>query len=440
MANKVGFNKDYPKIQKSEELFKRSMGLIPSHTQTLAKGPTQFTRGVAPIYLEKGQGCHVWDVDGNEYLDYVMGVGPLSLGYKYPSVDKAIKKQLEKGIVFSLINPLEVEVSELIKDVIPNAEAVRFSKTGADVTSAAIRAARAYTGRNKVLGCGYHGWHDWYISVTDRNKGIPQSIKDLSFTINYNDIESLEKSLDDDIACVIMEPAVFEPPKPGYLEKVKELCEKNGTVLIFDEMWTGFRLALGGAQEYFNIKPDLATYSKACANGMPISIITGKADVMKVFENEVFFYTTFGGEALSLAACKVTIQEMREKNVQKYLFEKGKILKNALLELIRKLEMNYLNIIGFEPRTLMTIDPSAGNILEIKSLIQQEMIKRGILWAGYHNISFSHTKKDIEYTILAFKDVLPMVKKAVEDGNVKNKLRGEPVSAVFKRIGQPKVN
>mgnify|MGYP001554199199 CR=1 FL=1 len=440
MSNKVAFNKDYPNIEKSEEIFKRSQGLIPSHTQTLAKGPSQFTRGVAPIYLEKGKGCHVWDVDGNEYLDYVMGVGPLSLGYNYPKVNDAIKKQLDKGIVFSLVNPLEVEVSELIKEVIPNAESVRISKTGADVTSAAIRAARAYTGRTKVLGCGYHGWHDWYISVTDRNKGIPEGIKQLSFTINYNDIESLEKSLDADIACVIMEPTVFDPPKPGYLEKVKELCEKNGTVLIFDEMWTGFRLALGGAQEYFGVTPDLATYSKACANGMPVAFITGKKEIMQVFENDVFFYTTFGGEALSLAACKATIEVMKEKKVQEYLFAKGKVLKQGILDLIKKHDISYLNLIGFEPRTLLIIDGSAGNVLEIKSLMQQEMIKRGILWAGYHNISFSHTDKDIDYTLKVYDEVLPIVKKAVADGNVREQLKGEPVSAVFKRVGQPKVN
>lgn len=439
MANKVNFNNDYPEIKKSEELYKRSTGLIPSYAQTLAKGPTQFTKGVSPIYLDRGKGCRVWDVDGNEYIDYVMGVGPLSLGYAYPKTNKAIKDQLKKGIVFSLIHPLEVEVSELIREVIPNAEAVRFSKTGADVASAAIRVSRAYTGRSKVLGCGYHGWHDWYISVTDKNIGIPEPVKNLSYTIKYNDIESLEQSLDDDIACVIMEPTVFEAPKPGYLEKVKELCSKNGTLLIFDEMWTGFRLALGGAQEYFGVKPDLATYSKACANGMPISIICGRKDVMDYFEKEVFFYTTFGGEALSLAACKATIEEMRDKNVQKYLFEKGKVIKDAYNGIAQKLDMPYTQCIGFEPRTLITFDSSAGNPLEMKTLVQQEMVKRGFIWAGYHNISFSHTDKEIEYTIKAYEDVLPILKSAVDEGNVKKYLRGDILSAVFKRVGQPKI-
>jgi len=249
MANKIQFNKDYPEIKNSLEIFKRSEGLIPASTQTLAKGPTQWSFGVAPVYLDYGKGSHVWDVDGNEFIDYNMGIGPISLGYAYDSVDNAIKKQLAKGITFSLTHPLEVEFSELIRKVVPNAESVRISKTGCDVTSAAVRLARAFTGRSKVLCCGYHGWHDWYISVTDRNNGIPDAVKDLSFTFNYNDIDSLINSIDDDIACVILEPFIFEKPKDDFLKKVREICTQNNILLIFDEMWTGFRIAPGGAQD-----------------------------------------------------------------------------------------------------------------------------------------------------------------------------------------------
>ncbi|MFN3695724.1 MAG: aminotransferase class III-fold pyridoxal phosphate-dependent enzyme, partial [Ignavibacterium sp.] len=236
-------------------------------------------------------GSHVWDVDGNEYLDYTMAVGPLSLGYAYDKVDEAIREQLKDGITFSLMHPLEVEVAQLINKVVPNAESIRYSKVGADVTSAAVRLARAYTGRNKVLCCGYHGWHDWYISVTDRNKGIPQAIQDLSFTFNYNDIQSVIDSIDEDTACVILEPFVFEEPKDNFLHKLRDICTQNGTVLIFDEMWTGFRIAVGGAQEYFGVKADLACFSKAVANGMPISILTGKKDIMQLLEKDVFFFT-----------------------------------------------------------------------------------------------------------------------------------------------------
>ena len=434
MPNKVAFNDNYPVIDKSDELYKIALDLIPATTQTLAKGPQQNVKGIAPKYLEKGKGSHVWDVDGNEYIDFNMGIGPLSLGYAYPKVDDAIKKQLEDGITFSLMHPLEVEVAKLIHEVIPNAESIRYSKTGADVTTAAIRVARAYTGREKILCCGYHGWHDWYISVTDKNRGIPKAIDDLTFTINYNDIQSVKDSIDSDIAAIILEPFVFEPPKDNFLNELRKLCDDNGILLIFDEMWTGFRIALGGAQEYFGVKADMATFSKAVANGMPLSILTGRKEVMKVLDEDVFFYTTFGGEALSLAAAKATIEELRDKNVSAYLAAQGKKLKDGYNKIANELGMDFTKCIGYECRSLITFDAKAGNPLEIKALMQQEMIKLGILWGGFHNISFSHTDADVEYTLKVYREVLPIIKKAVDEKSVMKYLKGEPVAPVFRKV------
>ncbi len=433
MPNKIDLNNDYPVIEKSEELYKRSLGLIPSNTQTLAKGPTQYVNGMAPKYLVRGKGSHVWDVDGNEYIDYNMGIGPLSLGYAYPKVDEAIKKQLEDGITFSLVHPLEVEVAEIIRDIIPNAEMVRYSKTGADVTSAAVRLARAYTGKNKILCCGYHGWHDWYVSVTARNHGVPEAVQAITYTFDYNNIDSIKDSIDDDVAAVILEPVVFQEPKDNFLHKVAELCKEKNIVLIFDEMWTGFRMALGGAQEYFGITPDLATYSKAVANGMPISILTGKKEIMQLADEDIFFYTTFGGEALSLAAVKATISEMKEKNVPAYLDKQGAKLKDGYNKIAENLGMDYTKASGYNWRSIISFDEKAGDQLILKSLVQQEMIKRGVLWGGFHNMSFSHTDEDIEYTLKAYEQVLPILKKAVEDNNVKDLLRGKPVQPVFRK-------
>ncbi len=435
MPNKVAFNDNYPVIDKSDELYKIALDLIPATTQTLAKGPQQNVKGIAPKYLSRGRGSHVWDVDGNEYIDFNMGIGPLSLGYAYPKVDNAIKKQLEDGITFSLMHPLEVEVAKLINEVIPNAESIRFSKTGADVTTAAIRVARAYTGREKVLCCGYHGWHDWYISVTDKDNGIPKAINDLTFTINYNDIQSVKDSIDSDIAAIILEPFAFEQPKDNFLHELRKLCDDNGILLIFDEMWTGFRIALGGAQEYFGVKADMATFSKAVANGMPLSILTGRKEVMKVLDDDVFFYTTFGGEALSLAAAKATIEELRDKNVPDYLAAQGKKLKDGYNQIANDLGMDFTKCIGYECRSLITFDAKAGNPLEIKALVQQEMIKRGILWGGFHNMSFSHTDADIEYTLKVYLEVLPILKKAVDENSVMKYLNGEPVEPVFRKVG-----
>ncbi len=434
MQNTVTMNDNYPVIDKSDELYEKALNLIPSTTQTLAKGPQQNIKGIAPKYLQKGKGSHVWDVDGNEYIDFNMGIGPLSLGYAYPKVDEAIKKQLEDGITFSLMHPLEVEVAELINEIVPNAESIRYSKTGADVTSAAIRVARAYTGKNKILCCGYHGWHDWYISVTDRNKGIPGVIRDLTFTINYNDIQSVKDSIDSDIAAIILEPFVFEPPKDNFLKELRKLCDENGILLIFDEMWTGFRIALGGAQEFFGVSADLAVFSKAVANGMPLSILTGRNEIMKVLDEEVFFYTTFGGEALSLAAAKATIEELRDKNVPQFLAEQGKKLKDGYNKIAAKLSMNYTKCIGYDCRSLITFDAKAGNPLEIKSLVQQEMIKRGILWGGFHNMCYSHADEDIDYTLKVYEEVLPILKKAVDENTIKENLKGDPVTTVFRKV------
>jgi glutamate-1-semialdehyde 2,1-aminomutase len=433
MPNTIKFNKDFPVIEKSNELYNRALNLIPSLTQTLAKGPTQHINGIAPKYLQRGKGSHVWDVDGNEYIDYSMGIGPLSLGYAYEKVDNAIKEQLTEGITFSLMHPLEVEIAEMIHQIIPNAESVRYSKTGADVTSAAVRVARAFTQREKVLCCGYHGWHDWYVSVTARNIGIPQAVQELTSTFNYNDIQSVKDSLDADTACVILEPFVFEPPKENFLKELKEVCEENGTLLIFDEMWTGFRIALGGAQEYFNVKADLACFSKAVANGMPIAILTGRKDVMDLLDKDVFFYTTFGGEALSLAAAKATINEIKEKNVPAYLQKQGNKLKTGYNKIAADLELNYTKCSGYDCRTIISFNDSAGNPLELKSLVQQELIKRGILWSGFHNMSFSHSDEDIEYTLKAYKEVLPILKKAVDEKNVTGYLKGKPVEPVFRK-------
>lgn len=434
MANKVSLTNDFPSIQKSNELYNRAVGLIPSVTQTLAKGPTQWVNGVAPKYLVKGKGAHVWDADGNEYIDYMMGVGPLSLGYAYPKIDEAIKKQLEDGITFSMMHPLEVEVAELIREIIPNAEAVRYSKTGADATSAAIRLARAYTGKDKILCCGYHGWHDWYISVTARNNGIPEAVQANSFTFNYNDIDSLKNSIDENTAAVILEPVVFNEPKENFLHKVAELCKEKNVILIFDEMWTGFRMALGGAQEYFGIKADLATYSKAVANGMPISILAGKKEIMQLAEEDIFFYTTFGGEALSLAATKATIEELKEKNVPKFLDEQGAKLKNGYNSIAQKLGLDYTKAIGYNWRSMATFDEKAGDPLVQKSLMQQEMIKRGVLWQGFFNMSYSHSNEDVEYTLKALEESLSVLKQAVETNNLKAMLKGEPVQPVFRKV------
>ncbi len=433
MPNRVQANENYPVIERSEGLWRRAAGLIPCGTQTMAKGPTQFSDGVAPKYLVRGRGARVWDADGNEYLDYNMGIGPIILGYCQPEVDAAIHDQLGDGITFSLMHPLEVHLAELIRECVPNAESVRFSKTGCDATSAAVRLARAFTGREKILCCGYHGWHDWYIGTTPRNAGIPRGTLALTDTFTYNDIDSLREKLDNQTACVILEPFAFEAPRDGFLQALRGLCDVHGALLVFDEMWTGFRCALGGAQELYGVNADLALFSKAIANGMPISVICGRREVMAKLEDDVFFFTTFGGEALSLAAAVACINFIREHKVPAYIAEVGARLMHGLNDILSELALDGVSVTGYPFRSIVNFAAAAGEPLMMKTLVQQELIKHGILWTGMHNICYAHTAADVDYTLEAYGSALATLKSALQKGDLASRLRGKVLQPVFKR-------
>jgi glutamate-1-semialdehyde aminotransferase len=437
MPKTVTLDPTLPDITRSRALLQRARGLIPAGTQTLAKGPGQHVRGVSPIYASHARGAHLYDVDGNEYIDFTMAVGPLPLGYGHPAVDGAIRAQLEDGITFSLMHPLEVEVAELISAVVPGAEMVRFSKTGADVTSAAVRLARAFTGRSRVLCCGYHGWHDWYIATTDRRRGIPEESAGLTHTVPYNDLAAVEAALDQDTACVILEPVVFELPRDGFLGRLAELCRARGVLLIFDEMWTGFRCALGGAQERFGVRADLACFSKAVANGMPLSVLTGRAEIMSLLEREVFFFTTFGGEALSLAAAKATIETLQAENVPAALERRGQMLKERYNQLASELGMDFTRCSGLGCRTLVSFEArglaTGADGLQMKSLVQQELCRRGILWQGFHNLSQAHSEQDLDHLMAAYAAALPILRQALETGTLAQALLGETVEPVFRK-------
>jgi glutamate-1-semialdehyde aminotransferase len=448
MANTVSPNPSDPTIDASDALYARALRLIPGATQTLAKGAGQYVRGVAPKFLQRGRGAHVWDVDGNQYLDFTMGVGPVVLGYGAPAVDAAIRAQLEDGISFSQTHPLEVEVAERIHALVPGAEAIRFAKNGCDVTTAAVRVARAFTGREKVLCCGYHGWHDWYISVTDRGRGVPAAVAELTHTFAYNDLGSVEDALDEDTACVILEPVTFEEPRPGFLAELKKLCEARGALLIFDEMWTGFRLALGGAQERFGVTADLACFSKAVANGMPLSVLTGRADVMRLFEREVFFFSTFGGETLSLAAAAATMRELEQRRVPEQLDRLGSTLRDGYNALVAELGLEFTKCVGYGCRTLVTFSPvgvaAGADPLVMKSFVQQELVRRGVLWTGFHNLCAAHDASDLTYLLGAYRAILSQLRSVLVEGKLAAALRGEPVEPVFRRTTnfhvKPKAN
>ncbi len=423
----------YPPIHRSTELLERAERLIPAKTQTLAKGPGQHVRGVAPVYARRGKGAYLWDVDDNKYLDYSMAIGPLILGYADPGVNRAVEAQLHDGMTFSLMHPLELEVAELIRTIVPNAEHVRYSKTGCDVTSAAVRLARAYTGRSTVLCCGYHGWHDWYIATTDRSMGVPQAVRDLTYTFSYNDMQSVYDAIDADTAAIILEPMTFDEPKADFLHELRQLCDQRGIVLIFDEMWTGFRVSPGGAQMRFGVQADLACFSKAVANGMPLSVLTGRADIMRLLEHDVFFFTTFGGEALSLAAAKATLHRLVDGEVLQRIELIGDELREGIRGILADNDMGYATCKGLGARTMLAFSDSAGDPLMMRSFVQQELLRYGILWNGFHNLSAAHTQSEIQYTLDIYADVLPMLHEHVRMGTLSMSLKGRCVEPVFRK-------
>jgi len=420
--------------KKSEQLLDRALKSIPLASQTFSKSLMQYPRGASPFFIEKGKGSKVWDVDGNKYIDFVNSLAAVTLGYCDIDVDKAVQDQLKKGVIFSLPHILEMEVAEKLIDIIPCAEKVRFAKTGTDATSAAVRIARAYTGRERVAVCGYHGWQDWYIGSTTRDLGVPQSVKELTHKFEYNNIESLEKIFQEHkLACVIMEPMNVEYPKDGFLEKVKKLVHKQKALLIFDETITGFRYSLGGAQELFGVIPDLATFGKGMANGHPLSAVVGSNKVMQKVE-DIFFSGTFGGETLSLTATNVIIEKYKTQHVTKHFFEIGTYLLEQLNQLIDSKNLgNIFWISGHPSWSFLHIkEQEKYNTFEIKTFFLQEMFKRGILTLGSHNISFSHTKTDIDKLISVYTEVLPMVEQYIKDGSLLENIHGNILKSLFK--------
>jgi len=424
-------------LKKSLELKEKAIGLIPALTQTFSKGPLYFVQGASPIYISRGDGCYLWDVDNNKYIDYTGALGVIILGYNNAEVTRAITEQLKSGIIFTLSHPLELSLSEELVAIIPCAEMVRFGKNGSDATSGAVRLARAYTKREKIACCGYHGWQDWYICTTTRRMGVPKSVQELTLSFQYNSIESLEAIFAQntgEIAAVIMEPVGIVEPKDNFLEKVRDLAHRNGALLIFDEIVTGFRVSLGGAQEYYGVIPDIACFGKAMGNGMPISAIVGRKEIMELL-NDVFFSFTFGGETLSLAASIATIQFIKRNNVIPALWERGRQLKGDIINLTKELGFDkYCECVGLPPRTVMNFH-SSGSVdgLVIKSYFQQECIKRGILFTGTHNISYAHKESDIKQTLYVYKEVMISTIEVLKKGDIAKRLVGPPLQPVFRK-------
>jgi glutamate-1-semialdehyde 2,1-aminomutase len=425
-----------PRYKKSEEYLARALKTVPLGSQTFSKSKTQLPEGISPFFASKGKGAYLWDVDGNQYIDFANSLASITLGYNDPDVNQAVMEQFQNGTIYSLPHELEFKVAEKIVEMVPCADMVRFGKNGSDATAGSIRLARAYTHRDHVLVCGYHGWQDWYIGSTTRDLGVPQVVKDLTHKFIYNDINTLESKLNElkgKVAAVILEPVNVFAPENDFLQKVKELTHKHGAVLIFDETITGFRYANGGAQEFFGVIPDLATFGKGLANGYPVSAIAGKAEIMKLME-EIFFSFTFGGETLSLAASYAVLNKLQREPVIKTLFETGEKIINQLNQLISEFKLEQIfSVSGYPVWSFFIIkDIDQFNSWELKTLLLQEMFVNGIFTIGTHNISYSHSEKDIEQLIGSYRKYFEKVKIALETNSLKGLLQCEPLKPLFK--------
>ncbi|MFI5009056.1 MAG: aminotransferase class III-fold pyridoxal phosphate-dependent enzyme [Solirubrobacterales bacterium] len=418
-------------IAASQALWERARRVIPGGTQTLSKAPSQFVDGVSPKFLRRGSGAHVWDVDGNEYIDYPMALGPILLGYDHPAVTEAVVAQIHEGTTFTLMHPLEVELAELLIELVPCAERVRFAKNGADATGGAIRAARALTGREHVIATGYHGYHDWYIASTERDAGVPAANRRLIHTAPFDDLAALERALGEwETAAVIMEiPA--HPPSEGYLDSALALAHRHGALFILDEIVTGFRYALGGAQELFGFTPDLACLGKGMANGYPLAAVVGREQPMEAFE-EIFFSMTYSGETVSLAAAMATLEVLRREPVLEHIWARGAELREGISRLAGGVSFG-VDLAGNPPRSALGFRDREGLPSPLlRGLFLQECHKAGVLFGVPIFTTYSHSEGDIAQTLEVVEMALGSMDDAYRGGEVEARLEGRPPDVVFR--------
>ena len=422
------------RYKNSNKFYNKTSSIIPLASQTFSKSYMQWPKGVAPLFIERAYGSNIVDIDGNHYIDYVLGLLPIVLGYCDKDVDKAVINQIIKGTVYSLPSKLECELAEKLVQIIPSAEMVRFGKNGSDVTTAAIRLARAYTKKDMVAVAGYHGWHDWYIGSSSRNLGVPKEVENLTKKFNFNDADSLSdlfKKYPNKFAAVILEPAGLIKTDIIFLKKIREICNTHGVILIFDEIISGFRVNIGGAQAEYDVLPDLTCLGKALANGYPLSAIVGKKEIMKYME-EIFFSSTFGGETLSLAAAISNINKIEKCDVINVNKNSGRILIRELNQIINNLDLTkYMTIsdIDWWPQIIM----GQNNSDLYTSLLRQEFLKNGLLISGTFNLCYAHSAEGIlNNTINKFGKAVNVWKDYINSKNPEKYLKGGLIKKTFK--------
>ena len=433
-------------FSKSNFLREKAKQLIPGGCHTYSKGDDQFPQ-LSPGFISKGQGAKVWDVDGNEFLDWGMGLRSVCLGHAYKDVLAEVAMQLELGVNFTRPSDIEVELAEKLCGIIDSIEMVKFTKNGSDATTAAVRLARAYTGKSLVLRCvnqPFFSVDDWFIGNTVMSSGVPEETKKLTYNFPFNDetaLESLLVSLHGNVACIILEVVATERPKKSFLSKVRELCNKNNIVLIVDEIISGFRFDLKGAQHKYGITPDLTTFGKAMANGFSVAALGGKREIMKLGgldhkQERVFLLSsTNGAETHCLRAALKTIDILEKTDFIDENWSIGRRLKKGSNEIARGFGIEKYAFMGglcISP-TINFLDKSGQADAGLRTLFLQETIKKGIL-IPYVSISASHREQELEKTIDAFQHALKIISDAISVGDLSHFLIGSHVKPVFRKF------
>ncbi len=437
-------------VKRSLDLYERADMLIPGRTQLISRRSSQFAHGVSPIYAQRAKGAHFVDVDENEYIDWVNAVGAIILGHADDVVDREVKEQIDRGSLYTLNSALEIELAELLNDVIPSSEMVRYTKSGGEANAVAARIARGVTGRDIILFSGYHGWHDWYQSanyLVDPESGefpfagiepigVPQALAGTAIPFTWGDLEALKSLLDEhagSVAAIMMEPLRSEMPPPGYLEGVQSLAKSHDVILIFDEVSCGWRLRIGGAQELTGVTPDMTVLAKAMSNGYPMGAVVGSRSVMEP-ANRMFISSSYWSDNLGLVATLTTIRELQRRDSARRFEVIGESLRTQLNQAIADTGLSgACTGLFYNPAIALNL-PDETQRPRVNTLFIQEMARRGI----HCNLSFkatlAHTETDIQQTAQMASESLRVVKKALETNSLDDVLESDLKQEPFRRL------
>lgn len=436
-------------VKRSMEVYERAKKLIPGVSQLISRRPTRAALGISPIYARRAKGCRIWDIDGNEYVDWYSGVGPIILGYADEVVDAAVKEQIDQGSIFSIVQENAVVLAEELVRLVPSAEMVRYCKGGGEACTVAVRIARGVTGRDRVLFCGYHGWHDWYLAANLGKErldehlfngiepiGVPRCLEGTAMPFKYGDLDLLEdllKKYKGEVACIIMEPMRTELPPPGFLEGVRELATRYGVVLIFDEVSSGFRIALGGVQEYTGVVPDMSVFAKAISNGYPMGAVVGKREFMAPMAR-MFISSAYWDDSVGITAALTTLKELQRRGAVAHFERIGAIFKEKVNQAARDagLEAECVGVAAHPGIRFHVEDPEAAK--KVSTLFIQENARRGLILAPGFFFNCAHDDEAVDFTAGVVRESFEIIAGGLKNDRLDQLLECQLQEELFRRL------